>query len=456
MKKLVIDYGLIYNRIALLEDEKLVEVFVENRFDRSLVGHIYLGRVVNVVPSMAAAFVDIGKKKNAYLPIKDTIKAGQDILVQVKKDPVGEKGAVVTTDISISGHHLVLLPKGDHVMVSKRIRDKEKRQELIDFVESKIDVGAVVRTEAIHASKDVLTKEIDRLLDIWADLKKYTNRIVSDRLIYEDFTFETLIEKEFLAQVDEVILNHKPALKRLVHDKVSFYDDTQPIFQAYGIDEQIKASLSREVKLPQGSFITIDETEALTAVDVNSGQYIGTSNKEATFLQVNLEAAKEIARQLKLRNISGIIILDFINMKEDASYDKLLSTLKKYFKSDKCQPQIHGRTHLGLVEVTRKKNRKSLKTQLFSPCSTCDGSGYVVSIDLVVQRLLDKLRVLKAHTKRDAFVVNVSESFYHVLLDSLQGNTYAGHMENLLEIDLDINIKYDLEGYDFQTTIVNT
>lgn len=170
-------------------------------------------------------------------------------------------------------------------------------------------------------------------------------------------------------------------------------------------------------------------------------------------MQVNLAAAKEIARQLRLRNISGIIIIDFINMKKQENYETLTSALKKYFKKDKCQPMIHGLTALGLMEVTRKKNRKSLKTQLFASCPTCDGSGYVLSIDVIVKKLLDKLRVLKSHTKREEFVVKVSSTFYDMLLTSLDGNTYAGHLENLLEIDLDIEISDELDGYSFQTTV---
>lgn len=453
MKQLIIDYGLIYNRIALLDQGQLLEVYVENRFDKSLVGNVYLGRIVNVVKSMAAVFIDIGQAKNAYMPYEDGLKAGQDIIVQVRRDAVGDKGATVTTDISISGLHVVLLPNSKQHMASKKIHDKVKKKALLDLVDAHLDVGAIIRTEAVHASEELLIAEMNRLMAIWLDLQKYKNRILAERLIYEDYTFETLIEKEFLYQVDEVVLNHKPAMKRLYHDKVKFYNETQPIFEAYRVDTQINKSLSREVKLEQGSLITIDETEALTAIDINSGQFVGSSNKEETFLQVNLAAAKEIARQLRLRNISGIVIIDFINMKKDESYDILLNALKKHFKKDKCQPKIHGLTALGLVEVTRKKNRKSLKTQLYSECSTCSGSGYVLSIDLVVQRLLDKLRVLKAHTKKDDFIVKVSESFYHVLLSSLQGNTYAGHMENLLEIDIDLDINYELEGYEFQTSV---
>ena len=454
MKHLIVDYGLIYNRIALLEEGQLMEVFVENRFDKSLVGNIYLGRVVNVVKSMSAAFIDIGEKKNAYMPLVEGIKSGQEILVQVRRDAVGEKGATVTTDLSISGHYVVLLPMNTHHMASKKIRDKEKKKMLINLTKEHLpEFGTVIRTEAINATEDELISEMSRLRSKWVELEKFRRRIVSDKLLYEDYTFETLLEKEYLYQADEVVLNHKPAVKKLYHDHVILHDSDQPLFEAYRIDSQISQSLNREIKLNQGSIISIDETEALTAIDVNSGKYIGSSNKEETFLQVNLAAAKEIARQLRLRNISGIVIIDFINMQLDESYEHLQAALRKYFKKDKCHPIIHGMTTLGLMEVTRKKNRKSLKTQLYSECPTCSGSGYVMSVDMIVKKLMDKLRVLKAHTQKEEFIVKVSISFYDMLLSSLDGNTYAGHLENLLEIDLDIEINEQLDGYEFQTSV---
>lgn len=454
MKQLIVDYGLIYNRIALLDKGQLMEVFVENRFDKSLVGNIYLGRVVNVVKSMSAAFIDIGEKKNAYMPLVEGIKSGQEILVQVKRDAVGDKGATVTMDVSISGHYVVLLPMTTQHTASRKIKDLNKKRALVELTKTHLpDYGTVIRTEAIHATEDELINEMNRLKSKWLALEKYKRRIVSDKLLYEDYTFETLLEKEFLYQADQVILNYKPAVEKLYHDDVVYHDSDQPLFEAYKVDAQINQSLSRTIKLHQGSFITIDETEALTAIDINSGQYTGSSNKEETFLQVNLAAAKEIARQLRLRNISGIIIIDFINMKQKENYEHLSAALKKYFKPDKCQPMIHGLTTLGLMEVTRKKNRKSLKTQLFSKCPSCDGSGYVLSVDVIVKQLLDKLRVLKVHTKKEEFIVTVSRAFYDMLLTSLDGNTYAGHLENLLEIDLDIDISDDLEGYEFQTRV---
>lgn len=454
MKQLIVDYGLIYNRIALLNHSQLTEIYIENQLDKSLVGNIYLGRVVNIVKSMSAVFVDIGEKKNAYMPLEPYIKSGEELLVQIRRDPVGEKGATVTTDISVSGHYMVLLPKASNHMISKKITDKAKKQQLLDLLKVHLsDFGAVIRTEAVHASDEDILNEIESLKEVWGNISKQTNRIVSNRLLFEDYTFETLINKEFLSQVDEVVVNKKDVSKRLKHNQVTFYDDDYPIFEAYKIESQIVSSLDREIKLHQGSFITIDETEALTAIDVNSGQYVGSSNKEQTFLQVNLAAAKEIARQIRLRNISGIIVIDFINMKDKAYYSDLISVLKKYFKADKCQPQIHGLTALGLIEVTRKKNRKSLKTQLVKTCDVCHGAGVVLSDDILVRRLVNKLELLKKHTDKSVFEVKVSQELNKILRKKIDKNTtYLDHMMSLLEVEVQIEVLNQLTGHNFQTS----
>ena len=313
MKRLVIDYGALFNRIALMENDSLVELYIENQMDKSLVGNIYLGKVVNVVDSISAAFVDLGIQKNGYLPLKGHEKVSGEILVQVKKDSIHDKGPSLTRDLSISGTYVVLLPMQNGVMVSKKIQIDP---EIVKAVKERLGgLGCVLRTESRHQSLEVILNEIDDLLLEWAEIEKSNRRIVSSRLIYHDFAFETMIEKDFLPLVDEVVINDpekKSYYKK--HEGLRVYLEKQPIFEAYGLEGQIEKGLQRTVVLHQGSHITFDETEALTAIDVNSGQYVGSHNKEETFLQVNLAAAKEIAKQLRLRNISGIILIDFINM----------------------------------------------------------------------------------------------------------------------------------------------
>lgn len=449
MKRLIVDYGLLYNRIALLNNDVLEEIYIERLYDKSLVGNIYLGRVVNVVKSMSAAFIDIGLKKNAYIPLEDGIKSGSEILVQVRRDAVGEKGPTVTTDVSLSSRHLVLLPKTTTRTISRKIHDKKLKQEILKALEPHLEnYGLVIRTDAKDQPIDGLIEEIKGLTLLWGEIEKNERRIVSNRLVYEDYDFLPLIEKEYLPLVDEVVINKKVVLD---HPNVIFDLDVYPIFDKFGLETQIIQSLSREIKLHQGSFITIDETEALTAIDVNSGQFTGSNNKEETFLQVNLAAAKEIARQVKLRNIAGIIVVDFINMQKQENYQFLIEALKKYFKKDKSQPKIHGMTSLGLMEITRKKNRKSLRSQLLEPCDHC-GIGTVISKDIIFNRLVNKIRLLKEHTGKDEYEVLASEKMYHLSMTVINGETYLKRLEVGLDIEIDLLIDETLNAYEFKTS----
>jgi len=455
MKRLIVDYGLVFNRVALMDRDQLVELFIENTLNKSLVGNIYLGRVVNVVDSISAAFINIGHKRNAYLPIKQKEKISGEVLVQVKKDPIGDKGATLTRDLSISGSCMVLLPYGRGVMVSKKIQASEER---LEAVEAALDgMGCVLRTESAHQDLEVILQELAYLKDLWLTIEKSKRRILKDPLVHRDFAFEGLIQKDYLPLVDQVVINDPDKVRSLSHKDIQVHKGPEGIFQAYKVDGQIAASLQRNVNLHQGSFITIDETEALTTIDVNSGHYVGTHNKEETFLQVNLAAAKEIAKQVRLRNLSGIIIIDFINMKAKANYDLLLKSMAKYFRQDRSMVTIHGVTNLGLVEVTRKKHRKSLKNQLMDRCETCQGSGYVTSFNIAFKQLEDKLRALMAHTGEKTFYVGVNGHMKEMLDKRLDEETsYWSCLVNGLGLDLSLEVLESLEGYSFQTGLKKT
>ena len=452
MKRLVIDYGALFNRIALMENDSLVELYIENQMDKSLVGNIYLGKVVNVVDSISAAFVDLGIQKNGYLPLKGHEKVSGEILVQVKKDPIHDKGPSLTRDLSISGTYVVLLPMQNEVMVSKKI---QIAPEILQGVKERLGpLGCVLRTESKHQPLEVILKEIDDLLVQWAEIEKSNRRIVSSRLLYHDFAFETMIEKDFLPLVDEVVINAPEKKIYYKHEGLRVYSDKQPIFEAYGLESQIENGLQRTVVLHQGSHITFDETEALTAIDVNSGQYVGSHNKEETFLQVNLAAAKEIAKQLRLRNISGIILIDFINMGQKENYKLLIDNLNKYFKRDRSLVTVHGVTHLGLVEITRRKNRKSLKYQLLKPCDTCRGGGYVQTPDLYVKKLEDAIVKLKLHTASDRFEIKASKSLYDFLKNSfIKEASYLKVLEEALGVSLILKEDLSLDSYEFKTCV---
>lgn len=450
MKKLIVDYGLLYNRIALMNGASLEEMYIERLYDKSLVGNIYLGRVVNTVKSMSACFIDIGVSKNAYMPLEEHIKTGMETLVQVKRDPVGDKGATVTTDLSLSSRHLVLLPRTSTRTISKKIHDKETKSLILNALNPYLEnYGIVIRTDAAHVELEVLIAELKELIETWKGVEQKERRILSNRLVYADYAFESLLEKEYVPLVDEIIVNKKIELN---HPNVTLDLEAYPIFEKYRVESQIKESLNREIKLHQGSFITIDETEALTAIDVNSGQFVGSKNKEETFLQVNLAAAKEISRQIRLRNISGIIIVDFINMRNKDNYELLLTAMKKHFKEDKCQPKIHGLTTLGLVEITRKKNRKSLRTQLIESCKLCSGAGYALSKDVIFSKLVDKIKLLKSHTQKETFEVNVSENMYNVCMTMINGKTYLDYLMDSIGCKILLNLKESLEGFDFETS----
>ncbi len=457
MKQLIIDYGIIYNRLAILEEKKLVELIVENKYDKSLVGNIYLGRVCNVLNSMAASFVDIGMSKNGYLQMKkNVVKNGSEILVQVKKDAVGDKGVTLTTELSLSGQYVVLLPENKQRLVSKKV----KKQDDIDRLRTaalknlKEEHGFIIRTDAVEVDLSVIEEEILLLQDKWDVVKLNRNRILKNKLVYEDFSFDDMILKEYVNSVDEIVLNKTviPILFDKLKSKVKLSKGEYPIFELYKVEEQITEGLSREVRLHQGSFITIDETEAMTVIDVNSGKYIGSHNKEETFLQVNLASAKEIARQIKLRNVSGIIIIDFINMKEKSNYDFLISALRKYFAQDKCQPKVHGLSTLGLVEVTRRKNRKSLNTIILKECDLCCGSGYHYSDDIVCMKFIQKLERLIHHTDKNSFNVKVSILMNDLLNSNFKDNkTYLKLIEEEYNITVNVEINSTFEGFKYET-----
>ncbi|MBN2794903.1 MAG: ribonuclease E/G [Clostridia bacterium] len=453
MKQLIVDYGLLYNRIAILENQTLVELYIEDLNDQSYVGNIYLGKVVNVVKSMSAVFIDIGTGKNAYMPYDDTIKNGMELFVQVTRDPVGEKGATVTTDISISGQYMVLLPKGSEILISKKLDYDEKFQDIKKRIKEKWEFGGIIRTDAKNASFENLEIELHSLIKRWQEIYKQKNRILKERLIHVDYAFEGLIHKEYLPYVDEMILNSKEAYSLFQGENITLYKEPYPIFEHFRVEEQILESLDRYVTLHQGSVITIDETEALTVVDVNSAGFIGSNNKEETFLQVNLAAAKEIARQIRLRNISGIILIDFINMKSKENYKHLQVTLKKYFKMDRSLPKIHGITNLGLMEITRKKNRKSLKTQLLSTCPVCNGAGYYISDTIYYKKFIEKMKILKEHTKNTAFKVYVSDGMLELLSKEIREDiSYLEFIEEKLSIDIEVIFDEALEGVSYRTS----
>lgn len=396
IKDVLVDVGTDEIRVAILEDGAVSEIRIEKNEEKSLVGNIYKGKVVRILSGMQSAFVDIGMKKNAYLYVKDILSAkhyengdelthsdslpdiselldqGQEITVQVIKDAVGEKGPRVSTLISIPGRYTVFLPYVNTVGISKRIDVQEERQRLKEIVASiKPDnSGLIVRTASENIDEALLIEEINVLSLLWESVKEHEKKDKSPSLLYGEQSIIEHTIREHLSSSNRFIINHKETYKKIIsllsvespslQERVEHYDKDYDMFEYYNVQSALKEALSRKVWLKNGAYLVFDYTEAMTVVDVNSGKFVGKTDMEETVYKINLEAANALVRQIRLRNLSGIIIVDFIDMKEKEHREQLIQHLREAVKADKIQTVVVGMTSLGLVEITRKKVRLPL------------------------------------------------------------------------------------------------
>ena len=408
------------SRVAVVEDGRLAELQVELKGKERLVGNIYKGRVQNVLPGMQAAFVDIGLDKNAFLyvgdilvdkndfdfennhgavakefkdiNIKDVVKKGQEILVQVLKQPGGTKGARITTHITLPGRTVVLMPTVDHVGVSRKIEDESERERLKKMVEEirPEGMGVIVRTAAVGITKEELKNDIDFLTRMWERVTARSNLVSAPRLIRSEETLMyRTVRDVFNSDVDKFVINDRECYERVltvaeitqpeIADRIKYYDAEKNIFDAYNLETQADRVFDRKVWLDSGAYLVIDEAEALTAIDVNTGKYIGDDDLQETILNANIEAAKKIAEQIRLRDIGGIVIIDFIDMDEKKNEDIVVEVLKEELKKDRTKTNVLGFTGLGLVEMTRKKVRMRVSAILERNCDKCGGSGKVLT-----------------------------------------------------------------------------
>ena len=378
-------------RVALLEDGELAEIQVELRGNERLVGNIYKGRVANVLPGMQAAFVDVGLDKNAFLyvgdiladksdfdfdnaigtvdkelkdvNIKDVLKKGQEIMVQVLKQPGGTKGARITTHITLPGRTVVLMPTVDHVGVSRKIENEKERERLKNIMMSykPEGMGIIVRTAAAGCTPEELERDIHFLVRLWERIQRKGNLLSAPRLIHAEETLMFRTARDmFTAEVDSFVINDRECYEKVltvaeitqpeIADRIQLYQDQMNIFDAYNIENKIDKIFSRKVWLDNGAYLVIDEAEALTAIDVNTGKYIGEDDLQETILNANLEAAKKIAQQLRLRDIGGIIIIDFIDMEDKKNEDLVVETLREALKNDRTKTNVIGFTGLGLAQ----------------------------------------------------------------------------------------------------------
>lgn len=419
-------------RVAVVEDGAPVELYVEQEGAQRLVGNIYNGKVQNVLPGMQAAFIDIGLERNAFLyagdivmpdgadedierekirsmrNIRDMLKPGQTIMVQVAKDPVGTKGARVTTHITLAGRSLVLMPTMDYVGVSRRI-DKDEERTRLRRILSEIrpeNMGVIVRTASAGKSREAFAEDLESLKLLYEDIQKRAKKQKAPSLLHaeQSLLFRT-VRDLLMKDVDRVFVNDAATFERLreIADMMApklkpriLLKQSEALFDRYETESKIDKALARKVWIKNGSYIIIDRTEALTCIDVNTGKFVGKDNLEKTITATNCEAAREIARQLRLRDIGGIIIIDFIDMERESNRTMVLNTLKTALKEDHTRSHVFGFTHLGLVEMTRKKTGRSLGDTLQTLCPYCAGDAHVLSPESVMAKVRKQaLQVLK-------------------------------------------------------------
>jgi len=431
-------------RVALLEGGQVVEFYVERKRDASLVGNIYKGRVVKILPGMRSAFIDIGLEKSAFLYVADIrtdiledfsrffedekqtiefsdknknqhkelhidelIQEGQEILVQVAKDPIGTKGARVTSYITIPGRYLVLMPNVEHIGVSRRIANEEERTRLKSIVESikQKGYGLIVRTASEGADIEEIRKDLEFLMRVWESIQNKKEKAVAPALLYSDLDLMLRSVRDLMGQdVEKLIVDSEAEFKEITEfvnmyfpkliGKIELYEAGEPIFDAYGIEVDISRAFGRRVWLKSGGYIVIDQTEAMTVIDVNTGKFVGKEDLEDTILKTNLEAVKEIAYQIRLRNLGGIIIIDFIDMERPENRQKVFQAFVEAMSRDRVKSTISQISELGLIQMTRKRVRESVVRILSETCPYCEGRGFVKSARTVCYEIFRKIKKL--------------------------------------------------------------
>ncbi|MDH3374311.1 MAG: ribonuclease G [Gammaproteobacteria bacterium] len=439
-------------RAALLENGVLQEVYVERAARRGVISNIYKGHVSRVLPGMQAAFVDIGLPRTAFLHasdivrpqngdvsneslpnIRELVKEGEDVLVQVVKDPLGNKGARLTSFITLPSRYLVLLPEGDSVGVSARIEDEDERERLRSLVvtlleEAELDCGAIVRTVAEGAEIEELRADLKFLAKLWAVVQERCRKAQVKTLVHEDLSLPLRVLRDLVTENVEHILVDSGQDFAAMHDfaetflppvapMLELYRRRRPIFDLHSIEDEIRKALDRSIPLKSGGYIIFDQTEAMTTVDVNTGGYVGHRNLEETIYRTNLEAAVTIARQLRLRNLGGIIIIDFIDMEEPAHRDNVLQLLEQALASDHARHQISAVSPLGLVEMTRKRTRESLQHILCEDCPSCAGRGFVMTAETVCFEIFREIIRQSRQFEFDEAMVLAHQGVIELLLD---------------------------------------
>jgi ribonuclease G len=471
-------------RVAVMQNGVAQELLIERSASRGLVGNIYKGKVARVLPGMQSAFIEIGLERAAFLhvadiwdhrikdaqgnvspskPIEKILAEGQPIVVQVIKDPIGTKGARVSTQISIAGRLLVYLPQDPHIGISQRIGDEAARQSLRERLQrvtaADTTGGFIVRTIAETAADDELAADVAYLKHLWRDIQARSAAAQPATLLYQDLSLAQRVLRDMMhVDAASVIIDSRENFYKLtqfaetympqVRERLQHYTGERPLFDLYSVEEEIEKALARRVDLKSGGYLIIDQTEAMTTIDVNTGGFVGTRNFDDTIFKTNLEAAQAIGRQLRLRNLGGIIIADFIDMDSEEHRASVLEELRKALLRDRTRMTVSGFTQLGLVEMTRKRTRESLAHVLCEPCPVCEGRGQLKTAHTVCYQILREiLREARAFNARE-FRVLAAQPVIDLLLD--EESASVAMLSDFIEkpISMHVESSYSQEQFD--------
>jgi len=465
-------------RVALMQQGSAQELHVERAGSRGLVGNIYMGVVSRVLPGMQSAFIQIGLDRTAFLhvadlwgsrngyesrPIEKILHDGDRLLVQVIKDPIGTKGARLSTQVSIAGRFLVFLPQESHIGISQRIEDETERAQLREKLQLLLPPdqpgGYIIRTMAETATEAELRADLDYLQRIWAGIQEKSRTMQAPALLYQDLNLALRVLRDLATDSTQVVLvDSRETYEQMRNfardyalpfaDHVEHYTGDRPLFDLYGVEDEIERALARRVDLKSGGYLIIDQTEALTTVDVNTGGFVNGRSFDDTIFKTNLEAAQVIARQLRLRNLGGIIIVDFIDMDNDTHRDAVLAEFRKALAPDRTRMGINGFTTLGLVEMTRKRTRESLAHVLCEPCPTCQGRGELKTAQTVCYEITRELvREARQYDARE-FRILASQKVIDMFLD--EESQALASLEEFIgkPIRLQVETLYSQEQFD--------
>jgi ribonuclease G len=510
LKQLVVNAAEHETRLALVEDGTIAELFIKRKDSADIAGNIYKGRVQRVLPGMQAAFVDIGLNQAAFIhvndvigedpsvmaaemgngcepgdeppvaaaqrdpsgfptekatpeiPIEDLLREGQEVMVHVAKSPIGTKGARVTCHVSLPGRFLVMMPTSDHIGISRKIVDEVERLRLKEMVQSmrQAPYGYIVRTAAEGVQNEKVAYEMDFLKNLWENIQKKHKVAPTPSLVHKELNVSLRAVRDLLThEADQLVIDSREGYRSILSfldtfmpsykNCVEFYEGKEPIFDAYNLEGDISRAVKRKVWLKSGGYIVIEQTEALVAIDVNTGRYVGKHNLEETILKTNLEAVKEIAYQVRLRDIGGIIIIDFIDMMRKSNQEKVYNALKDALKKDRSKTNVLPISEMGLIQMTRKRIKDPLTSILCEPCSYCDGEGFLVSRRTVCHNIYrEVLRAAHDMMGGERFSLHVNPE----IAERLHGedNAIITSLERIIgkQIVIYPNTKYHLEEFD--------